>query len=149
TPDDEMRLKPIVALALIEEDLEEAEADAEECDADVIDFEALAGLFTGDVGRIDDQGGSEKDGKKSDGNVDEENPAPGVVVREPAAESWPDDWGDDNAHAIDGHGHALFFARKTFDKDGLRDGLQAAAARSLNYSKEDEQRQAGSNAAQK
>src|SRR5208283_1136802 len=65
-PHDEVGFKPIVALALIENDLEEAEADAEKTEADVINLEALATVFPGDMRRIDDEGGGEKDGEKTD-----------------------------------------------------------------------------------
>src|SRR5208337_1493571 len=147
-PDDEVRFKPVVALPFIENDLEEAEADAEESQADVVNLDAQAIAFPGDMRRIGDERGGHKDGEDSDGNVDEEDPAPGVVVCDPAAQSGSDDGRSDDAHAIDGHGHALLFARKALDEDGLGDGLQAAAARSLQDAEEHQQGQAGGKAAE-
>src|ERR1700693_864244 len=126
-----MRSEQIVALAFVEDDLQEAEAYAEKCQADVVDVQATLIFLAGEMGRIGDEHGSENDGEQADGNIDEENPAPSVIVGDPSAEGGTDDWRDDHAHTVNGHGHALFCARETFDQDGLRDGLQSAAARSL------------------
>ena len=82
--------------------------------------------------RIFDKTRNHQDSKNSDGNVDVEGPSPGVLIREPATESWAEDGSDDDAESKDGHRGAALLRRKTFQEDGLRNWLQSAAARSLN-----------------
>jgi len=129
--------------------LEKAEADTEQTEADVIDFDARSFALCDQVRWILNELRSEKERKDADGNIDEEDPAPGVVIRNPAAERRSDDGRDDDPHAVDGHAHALFFAGKAFNQNGLRDGLEAAAARALQYAKQHKEREAGSQPAKK
>ena len=96
----------------------------------------LPSFVARDVRRIVDERGGEKDREQADGNIDEEDPAPRIVVGDPAAQGGANDGSDDNAHAVDGHGHALLFGRKAFDQNGLRDGLQAAATGALQDAEE-------------
>ncbi len=54
----------------------------------------------------------------------------------------------DHAHAVHRHRHALLLARKAFHQDGLRNGLQRAAAEPLQHAEEDEQAERGRHAAE-
>jgi predicted transcriptional regulator len=83
-----------------------------------------------------------------DGDVDEEDPAPGVVVGDPAAERGADGGREDDRHAIDGEGLAALVRRESVGEDGLLAGLQAAAAGSLEHAEEDEERERGREAAE-
>src|SRR6185437_8322729 len=144
-PDNEVGAEPIVALAFVEDDLKKSEADAEEGDANVIDPETQ---FL-HVGRILNQHRGHQDRQDADGNVDEENPAPGETVGDPAAKCGTDRRRHDDAHAVDGHGHALFFARETIDENCLRDWLKTASSGALDDAKENEHGQTWREAAEK
>src|ERR1039458_7923115 len=72
--------------------------------------------------------------------------AGGGFVREPAAESRAEHGSDDNTEAICGHGHGTFLGGKTLEQNGLREGLQCAAASALEYAgqEDDGERRGGS-----
>src|SRR5579863_54796 len=139
-PDDEVGAKPVVTLTFVQDHLQKTDADAQEADADEIDTQALLN----GVRRIGDEQRGHQNREDADGNVDEKNPAPGEIVGNPAAESRTYGGSDDHAHAINGHGHALFFARETVHEDSLRNGLQAASAGALQHAKENERAEAWS-----
>ena len=96
-----------------------------------------------------DQRGGKEEAEQTDRDIDEEDPAPGVVVGDPSAQRGTDDRSNDHAHTVNGHGHALFGAGKALDQDGLRDRLQSAAASTLQHPEQHQQRQAGGHAAKK
>src|SRR5579864_2611379 len=144
-PDDEVGAEPIVALTFVEDDLKKSEADAKEGDADVIDPETQ---FL-HIGRILDQHCRHQDGDDADRNVDKENPAPCETVGNPAAKCGTDRGRHDDTHAVDGHGHALFFAREAIDENSLGNWLKATSSRALDDAEEDEHGQTWREAAQK
>ena len=80
---DEVRFKPIFALTLIEDDLKCAKPKRDESQSDVIDV-GFASLAAPEVRRILNQPGSQQDRQNPDGNIDEENPAPGEIVGNPS-----------------------------------------------------------------
>ena len=82
-----------------------------------------------------------------DRNVDQEDPAPSVVVGDPAAQRRPHHGREHHAHAVHRHRHALLFARKSFAQDGLRNRLQRAAAQALQHAAQDQDGKAGRQAA--
>src|SRR5271154_3645286 len=82
--DDEMRFEPIVALSLIKNDLQSAQAQRHETEADVIDC-GLAQLAALEVWRILNQPRGQQYGNDPDRNVNEENPTPGEVVGNPSS----------------------------------------------------------------
>src|SRR5580704_15675138 len=98
---DEMRLEPIVALALVEDDLKRTEAQRNEAQADVIDpcFVKLAAL---EIWWILNEPGGKQDRKNADGNVDEENPAPAEIVGYPSAQGVTDGGRSDDGDTVDG-----------------------------------------------
>ena len=148
---DEVRAEPVVLLAFVEDELQGAEADGEQAEAGVVEIEpafALVGDFFADVGWIFNDARGEEEGENGDGDVDEEDPAPGVVVGDPAAERGTDGGREDDGHPIDGEGLAAFAGRKGVREDGLLAGLEAAAAGSLEDAEKDEQRKRGSEAAE-
>ena len=146
-PHDEVRAEPILALPLVEHHLQKAEAHAQQPQTDVINPQA-AQAFANQVGRVEDQERGHQDGEGAHGNVDEEDPSPGVVVGNPAAQRGADDGRHDHAHAVDRHRHALFFLGEAFHQNRLRNGLQRATSRALEDAEEDQQAEAGSHAAQ-
>src|SRR3974390_154730 len=142
TPDDEVGGEPVVALALIKHDLQESGATAEQAGTDETNPHFFALRVAGKMRWVVNQGRGKKDGDQANGDVDEENPAPGVIVGDPAAERRPDDWRDHDTHAVNRHRHALFFTGEALDEDGLGDGLQPPSPCSLQNPEEDQQREA-------
>ena len=130
--------EPIFFLAFVEDDLQAGRSDGEHADAPVIDFCRCAL----DVGRIEDEHARHDDGGEADGHIDVENPAPTVAVGEPAAEHGAEQRRDDDAESPEAHGFAAILWRKDFEQDGLRDRLEAAAARALNDAADDQQAEA-------
>src|SRR5271154_3809794 len=85
---------------------------------------------------------------EADGDVDVENPAPAVIVGDPAADGGTDRGRDYHGHAVHSEGHAAFGERKSVGEDGLFAGLQASAARALQDAKENQHAETGSETAQ-
>lgn len=135
--------EPVVLLALVEDDLQESEADDDEREAEVVHLDALA-LTAAQPRRIFDDHRGEKEGEQPDGDVDEENPTPVVVVGNPATERGTYGGSHHNCHAEDGEGLASFFGRESVGEDGLLAGTHASAASALEDTEEDEQGQGGS-----
>ena len=134
-PGDERGAEPVVDLAAIEENFEGSGADADEGDADAVyvklaaDADGLAFGFKG-WGIVDEAGG-EEEGHDADGDVDEEDPAPVVVVGDPAAEHGADGGRGDDGDGIEGEGGGSLGGGKGVDEDGLLDGGETAAADAL------------------
>src|SRR5208283_5383967 len=85
----EVRFAPIITLPLVENKLQGSKAKGHEAEADVIDFGCTERGAT-EVGRIMNEPRGKENGNGSDGNVAEENPAPGEVVGDTSAERRPD-----------------------------------------------------------
>ena len=126
-PDDERGAEPVVDLAAVEEDLECCGAEADEGDADAVDAELAFGVGVGVV----NESVGEEDREDADGDVDEENPAPVVVVGDPAAEDRADGWSGDDGDGVEREGGGAFGWRKGVDEDGLFDGRQPASDQSI------------------
>ncbi len=84
---DEVRAEPVVLLALVEHDLQAANADRQQADAPVVDA-ALCSVAK--IRRIEDEHFGQDERDDADGDVDVEDPAPAVVVGEPAAGDRPE-----------------------------------------------------------
>ena len=127
--------EPVVDLAAVEENFEGSGADADEGDADAVDVELAAdadGLALGFKGWVDrGRSGGEEEGHDADGDVDEEDPAPVVVVGDPAAEHGADGGRGDDGDGVEGEGGGALGGREGVDQDGLLDGGEAAAADAL------------------
>ena len=113
-PDDEGRAEPVVDLAAVEEDLECSGAESDEGYADAVDakfpgFSIAAGASNGlallgvGLGIVDEAAG-EEEGEDADGNVDEEDPTPVVVVGDPAAEDRADGGSGDDSDGVESEG---------------------------------------------
>jgi hypothetical protein len=145
--DDAVRREPIVALAFVQHDFERAQPGGQQPQAHVIDLQAVAQRFAEQIGRIEDQQRSQQQGTNAHRNVDQENPAPGVVVGDPSAERRAHHGREHHAHAVHRHGDALLFTWKRFAQDGLRNGLQRAAAQALQHAAQNQYGKAGRQAA--
>ena len=143
----EMRPEPVVLLPLVEHHLQRAHAEGEQSHADIVDLYPRARRAL-HPGRVFDQAKNQKQRQDAHRQVDEENPAPGIVVRDPAAQGGPDRRRDDGGDAIEREGHAALPRRKSVRQDGLRHGLQSAPARALQHAKQNNRPEAGRNPAQ-
>ncbi len=78
-----------------------------------------------------DEAVGEEEREQADGDVDEEDPAPVVVVGDPAAEHGADGGRGDDGDGVEGEGGGAFGGREGVDEDGLLDRGEAAAADAL------------------
>ena len=85
-----------------------------------------------DPGRIVNQAVDQNEGQDADRDIDEEDPAPGIVVGDPTAQGGADGGGKDGDDAIEGKGLAALLGFEGVGHDGLRHGLHASAAEALN-----------------
>ena len=90
-----------------------------------------------------DEAVGEIEREDADGNVDEEDPAPVVVVGDPAAEDGADGGRGDDGDGVEGEGRGSFGGRKGVDEDGLFDRREAAAADALQDASDEHDAEAG------
>src|SRR5579872_6813090 len=141
---DEMRAEPVVLLALIEHDLQRADSDGQKTDAPVVH---AAGLAL-DIGGIEDEQFGHDQAGDAYRQVDVEDPAPAVTVGNPAAHHRAEHGRNHDSQAPESHGLAPLLGRERLQHNGLGKGLQAAAAGALQHTKNDQEGQIGSHAAQ-
>ena len=130
--------EPVLLLAFVEHHLQGSNAHRQHADAPVV--HALRG--SADVVRVEDKKPGHNDGRHTDRDVDVEDPAPTVAVRQPAAQDRTEHGSDHDAETPKAHGLATVPGREGFQKHGLRNRLKPAAARSLNHSEENQEGQA-------
>ena len=118
---DEVRAEPVILLPFVEHDLQAADADDQQADSPVVDASFFA---MPQVGRIPDENLRQDDGDDADGNIDVEDPAPAVIVGEPAAGDRTQHGRDHDAQRPEGHRLPALLRRKRFHQDGLREWLQ-------------------------
>jgi hypothetical protein len=136
--DDEARAEPIQLLPLVEHHLQRADAQDEQRDPDVVDPYAPA-RAAALPGRILDQPEDQQRRRNADRQVDEKDPVPAVVVREPAAQRGSKNGGNHHGDAEDREGKAALLRRKRVGQDRLRHRLQPASPRALQYPEQDHQ----------
>ena len=146
------RAEPVVDLAAVEEDFESCGAKADECDADPVDaklaVDANGFAFLGEGGWVVDEAVGEEEREDADGDVDEEDPTPVVVIGDPAAKDGPDGGGGDDGYRVEGEGGGAFSRREGVYEDGLFDGGEAAAADALQDAREKHNAQGGGDSAE-
>ena len=136
-----MRTEPVVLLALVQQNLQGADAKRQQSDADVIEFDA--GSFEpAQVGRVFDEAKHQSQREHADRQIDEENPAPGIVEGDPPAQGRSDGGRHDGRDAIQRERQAAFLRRKRVRQNGLRHRLQPASARALHDAEEQKQPEA-------
>ena len=145
---DEGRGEPVVLFTLIEHDLQAAHSQGEKTEADVIHVAQL-GRVGLDPRRIFDEARDQNEGENADGNIDEEDPAPGEVVGDPAAERGADGRREHGDEAVEREGLAALVRLERVGHDGLRHGLHAAAAGALKNAAKQKDGQGRSDAAKK
>ena len=140
--------EPVLLLALVEREFEQADADRYSGQAGEVD--RVAALHAGfDLRWVFDHLVGEVERNQANGDVDEEDPVPVVVVGDPAAEGGADGGRDDDSHAVDGEGLAAFFDGEGVGENGLFAGREAAAAEALQDAGDDQEPEAGREAAER
>ncbi len=138
--------EPVPLLALCVENFQRAEPDRDQNEADVIDLEAAPPVLPDlliHARRILDDEAREHQRGDADGDVDIEDPAPGVVVADVSPQHGTEDRRDDDRDAVDGHRHAQLFLGERVDQDALLGRLEPATAEPLEDPEEDQQLDAG------
>src|SRR5271156_2544394 len=134
-----MSREPIDFLTFIENNLQTADTERDEAQADVVDANSLLALtFFLQVGRILNEALGEIERKDTDRNVDVKDPAPAEIVGNPSAESWADGGRDDDGHAVHGESHAAFRRNESVGKNCLLAGLQPATGGALQHAEENQ-----------
>ena len=135
--ENETRAEPVVLLPFIEHHLQGADAEREQGDSDVVNFQSRAREALYPRG-IFDEAKDQEQRQNADRQIDEENPAPGVVIRDPSAEGRSDRRRDDCGDAVEREGQTALFGRESVRQDCLGHGLKPATADPLQNPKEDD-----------
>ena len=131
-----VRSEPVGLLPAVKHHLKRADTHRQHSDAPGIHLRRAAA----DVGRVEQEKLGHDDGSDADRDVDVEDPAPGIAVRKPAAEHWPEHGRDHDAEPPKSHGLAAVLGTKRFEQNRLRNGLQATSAGPLKDSEKDQGR---------
>src|SRR5665213_3857923 len=115
--------------------------------ADIVDLDAST-FELGEIWWIFHQPEDKKERQDADGQVDIENPAPRIIVREPAAESRADCGCADRRDSVKSKCEPALLRWKRVGENGLRHGLQSATARALQDPEQDQQGKARCDAAE-
>src|ERR1700686_8493 len=136
---DEIGFEPVVALTFIQYHLQCAESESNETETDVVNvgFTQLAAL---EVWRILNKPLGQQERNDADRNVDEENPAPTEVVRDPTSKRGTDCRSHHPCDAINSKCHAPLGGSERVRKDVLLTRLQASATRALKNAEDDQHR---------
>ena len=130
-------IEPVVILSLVQDRLQRAQPNRQDEEAKGVNaprFDAP------DVFRVKNELLDHPQGNQTARDVDVKNPAPGIILREPAAQNRPQHGREHHACHIGRHGQAAFGRRKTLHQNGLRDRLQRAAAGALHDGRKNQDR---------
>ena len=130
--------EPVEFVALVEEDLQGPDADGQQDQADVIDRE-LAPFGFACLQQLPAEHGDDD----AERQVDQEYPAPGEGLRQPAADQRPDDGGEDRRHDPQPEGHAPLLRGIDRYHQGLRERQHRRAEDALQYAGADQQGKIG------
>src|ERR1700730_15047385 len=137
-----MRSEPVIFLSLVEHDLQRAHTYGQQRKSDEVEARE-SGLQAGYVRGIFDKLRNQHEGHNPQWNVDVENPAPRVIVCDPASERWTDSRCADGCNSIQREGQSALLGSKAITQNGLRHRLQASSDRSLHDSKEKQEAKTG------
>ena len=131
----EIGVEPIFILSLVQDRLQRAQPNRQDEEAEGVNAAAFG---VADVFRVEDELLDHPQGDQTAGDVDVKDPAPGIIVGEPAAQHRADHGRQHDAHHVGRHGQAPLGGRKTLHQNGLRDGLQRPAAGALHNGSDDQ-----------
>ena len=137
-PSDPDRAQPVHFLSLVQHDLQRRKPDRQQSEPDEVNGRLQVAF---DVRRVLDEPFRQRHRQQADRQVDVENPAPGIIVGDPAAERRADDGRYDDRQRKCRHCHAAFGGRKTFQQDRLGNRHHRAAAGALQDARQNQHRQ--------
>ena len=140
-------MQPVLLLPAVQHELQAAQPQRDQAQPDEVHARAGA-AHPAQVGRIRDHPAGQQQRHQSDGDVDEEHPAPGQMFGDQTTQGGADGRGHHHRHAVKGHRPRAFPRRERVDQDGLLAGGQAAAADPLQHPAHDQPLQAGRHPAQ-
>ena len=143
--DDETRAEPVFFLAFVQHDLQRPHAHRQHAKTPKVG----AQLTTAKVGRIGNKEADHDQAGDADGEVDIEDPAPGIGVRNPPAERGAKYGGGDNAQPPKRHCLAALLTREFLEQHSLRKRLEPSTGSALEHAKENQRGQIGGNPTQK
>ena len=129
-------VEPVFILPLVQNGLQRAQPNRQDKEAKSIEPSSFS---IADVFRVEDELLDHPQGDQTARDVDVEYPAPGIIVGEPSAQDRPQHGCQDNAHHVYRHGHAPLGRRETLQQNGLRNGLQRAAACALHNGRKNQE----------
>ena len=88
--------------------------------------------------RVAEKGVTSAKCHETDRHIDQKDPPPLVLVRQPAAQGRTDDWREQGCKAEQCHRHALLLARKGVKEYALTAGLQTTTCQTLNDAEQDQ-----------
>src|SRR5882724_1302924 len=145
---DESARQPVLALPLVQNNLHAAKPQADQSDSDIIHAEPFAHFRLLHVRWIADQHRRQEQRNYSHRDVDVENPSPRKIVRNPAAQPWPNRRRHNHRDPVHRERHPPLFQRKRVVQNRLLARLQTAAARALHNAEQHQHAQARRQSAQ-
>ncbi len=139
TPRNERIAQPVQLLPAVEHDFKRGQADRHQRQPGAVDAQLLALVQQPrgrERGRIPQHHAREKGTQHAHRDVDVEDPAPGVVVGDPATQRWAEHRRAQDGHRVDRHGHPALFAWERIGKDGPHTRLQTTARKALQHAKD-------------
>ena len=147
-----MRGKPIVLLALVEDELERSKGKTQQAEPEEIELDAtllrLQDLLM-NVRWIFHDSRCQEQRQQADWNIEKEDPSPVVVICDPTTKRWSDRRRNYNSQAIHREGLPSLFRWKGVGKNRLLRRSKPASANALQDAKEDKQRQRGCETAER
>jgi hypothetical protein len=140
---DELRREPVLVVAVVEHELQTADADDEQGQADHVDRRLHDRRFA-----LAQQAPRDDDGENADRRIDVEDPRPRIIVGEITAEDRPEDRRDDDRHRPQREREALLLVRIVVEQQAERQRDHRPRTRALREAGEDEHRHARGDAAQ-
>src|SRR5262245_30135596 len=142
-----MRSEPVILLAFVEHYLQGSNAYGQQADADVIKSRnSSCGALR--PGRVLDQPENEEERQDAHGQINEEDPAPRVVVGDPPAKGRSNRRRNHGRDPKNSERQAALLRRECVCQNGLGHGLQSAPASTLEHSKENDRPKTWSESAQ-
>ena len=112
-------------------------------------FSASSRFLRDDLLVLVDEGRDHHEAEHADRDVDVEDPRPGVVVDDVAAERRADGGAEHDGHGEERHRHALLLGRERLPQDRLLGRLERARAEALEDAVDDERVERARRAAQR
>ena len=126
------RGEPIELLAAVEEDLQRGDGDAQRREAEPVE------LGRGVLLRLDDEHADADEGERADRHVDIEDPAPGDVVGQPAADHRAEHRPDHDGDAEQRHRRAALLDVVHVEQEALRKRHERRAEQALHQTERDD-----------